>query len=159
MAIVNATSNVLFLPHMANFHKTYLTAYFVGMSFSSLVPSGIKLIQGGFQSLINDFKWTIYLGVPNSVQCQMTNGSISYENSKSNPWFDVREYNLIMFGWLCLATISFAALHWFSPDSAKRRNSDERIKRSASKEKSLNKDDDDEITHSNDENETKAIRV
>uniref|UniRef100_A0A915DS77 Riboflavin transporter n=1 Tax=Ditylenchus dipsaci TaxID=166011 RepID=A0A915DS77_9BILA len=31
LALVNATSNVLFMPYMATFHPNYLTAYFVGM--------------------------------------------------------------------------------------------------------------------------------
>ena len=51
IAIVNSTSNVLFLPYMASFHPAYLTAYFIGMSLSSLVPSGVKLIQGYFYAL------------------------------------------------------------------------------------------------------------
>lgn len=46
MALVNATSNVLFMPYMATFHPTYLTAYFVGMGLSSLIPSVFSLIQG-----------------------------------------------------------------------------------------------------------------
>ena len=52
MALVNATSNVLFMPYMATFHPTYLTAYFVGMGLSSLIPSIFSLAQGGlnFQS-------------------------------------------------------------------------------------------------------------
>lgn len=48
MALVNATSNVLFMPYMAAFHPDYLTAYFVGMGLSSLVPSGVSLAQGWF---------------------------------------------------------------------------------------------------------------
>jgi riboflavin transporter 2 len=46
MALVNATSNVLFMPYMAAFHPNYLTAYFVGMGLSALVPSVVSLLQG-----------------------------------------------------------------------------------------------------------------
>jgi riboflavin transporter 2 len=46
MAMVNATSNVLFMPYMAAFHPNYLTAYFVGMGLSSLIPSIVSLAQG-----------------------------------------------------------------------------------------------------------------
>uniref|UniRef100_A0A7I4YWV6 Riboflavin transporter n=1 Tax=Haemonchus contortus TaxID=6289 RepID=A0A7I4YWV6_HAECO len=46
LALVNATSNVLFMPFMAQFHHAYLNAYFVGMGFSSLVPSILTLLQG-----------------------------------------------------------------------------------------------------------------
>ncbi|PIO62371.1 hypothetical protein TELCIR_16073 [Teladorsagia circumcincta] len=45
LALVNATSNVLFMPFMAQFHRAYLNAYFVGMGFSSLVPSLLTLLQ------------------------------------------------------------------------------------------------------------------
>jgi len=100
MAIVNATSNVLFLPYMAAFHPPYLTAYFVGMSFSSLIPSGVKLIQG----------------VSRDVGCRSEANLSSITTIPSDPLFNVREYNLIMFGWLCLTTASFIILHWFSAD-------------------------------------------
>ncbi|TKR88592.1 hypothetical protein L596_012808 [Steinernema carpocapsae] len=45
MALVNATSNVLFMPYMSMYHPSYLTAYFVGMGLSSLVPSIVSLVQ------------------------------------------------------------------------------------------------------------------
>ncbi|EYB91828.1 hypothetical protein Y032_0201g1726 [Ancylostoma ceylanicum] len=46
LALVNATSNVLFMPFMAQFHSAYLNAYFVGMGLSSLIPSLLSLAQG-----------------------------------------------------------------------------------------------------------------
>lgn len=46
MALVNGTSNVLFMPYMATFDASYLTAYFVGMGLSSLFPSIISMLQG-----------------------------------------------------------------------------------------------------------------
>ncbi|ETN77877.1 hypothetical protein NECAME_03049 [Necator americanus] len=46
LALVNATSNVLFMPFMARFHHAYLNAYFVGMGLSSLIPSLLSLVQG-----------------------------------------------------------------------------------------------------------------
>ncbi|ETN77886.1 hypothetical protein NECAME_03058 [Necator americanus] len=46
LAVVDAISNVLFMPFMAKFHPSYLNAYFVGMGFSSLIPSILALIQG-----------------------------------------------------------------------------------------------------------------
>lgn len=48
VALVNSTSNVLFMPYMALFHPSYLTAYFAGMGLSSLVPSLVSLIQGTY---------------------------------------------------------------------------------------------------------------
>ncbi len=46
MAMVNATSNVLFMPYMACLNVSYLSAYFVGMGLSALVPSLVALAQG-----------------------------------------------------------------------------------------------------------------
>ncbi|EYB91821.1 hypothetical protein Y032_0201g1719 [Ancylostoma ceylanicum] len=46
LAVVDAISNVLFMPFMAKFHPSYLNAYFVGMGFSSLIPSILAIIQG-----------------------------------------------------------------------------------------------------------------
>ncbi|CAJ0590915.1 unnamed protein product [Cylicocyclus nassatus] len=46
LALVDVISNVLFMPFMAKFHPSYLNAYFVGMGFSSLIPSILALIQG-----------------------------------------------------------------------------------------------------------------
>jgi len=36
------------MPYMADFHNSYMSAYFLGMSFSSFIPSLFKLVQGYF---------------------------------------------------------------------------------------------------------------
>uniref|UniRef100_A0A1I7YAJ3 Riboflavin transporter n=1 Tax=Steinernema glaseri TaxID=37863 RepID=A0A1I7YAJ3_9BILA len=95
MALVNATSNVLFMPYMSMYHPSYLTAYFVGMGLSSLVPSLVSLVQG--------------TGRYDCVQ-QNTTGVLVPEYYPSR--FDVTTFNLVMFGWMSLATVSFALLHW-----------------------------------------------
>lgn len=46
MAIVNATTDVLYIPFMSLLQPIYLIVYFVGMGFSALVPSAVALIQG-----------------------------------------------------------------------------------------------------------------
>uniref|UniRef100_A0A915DQY1 Riboflavin transporter n=1 Tax=Ditylenchus dipsaci TaxID=166011 RepID=A0A915DQY1_9BILA len=102
LALVNATSNVLFMPYMATFHPNYLTAYFVGMGLSALVPSLVSLLQGTL----------VYECVPDS------SGSLQPKYSPAR--FHVEEFSLIMFGWMCLATVSFIILHWFIP--TRRRN-------------------------------------
>uniref|UniRef100_A0AC34F2A0 Riboflavin transporter n=1 Tax=Panagrolaimus sp. ES5 TaxID=591445 RepID=A0AC34F2A0_9BILA len=93
MALVNATSNVLFMPYMATFHPTYLTAYFVGMGLSSLIPSIFSLIQG-----------------TGTYECLNKTGII--EPHYLSPNFTVQGYNIIMFAWLSLTVVSFALLHW-----------------------------------------------
>ncbi|VDM43403.1 unnamed protein product [Toxocara canis] len=92
MALVNATSNVLFMPYMSAFHPSYLTAYFVGMGLSALFPSLVSIIQGS------------------SDECVMVNGTMVREEIAVR--FEVKEYNLIMLAWLLLATLSFSVLRW-----------------------------------------------
>lgn len=46
VALVNGTSNLLFMPYMQAVDSKYLTAYFVGMGVSSLIPSVVSLLQG-----------------------------------------------------------------------------------------------------------------
>ncbi|KAE9552544.1 hypothetical protein FO519_004241 [Halicephalobus sp. NKZ332] len=95
MALVNATSNVLFMPYMATFHPTYLTAYFVGMGLSSLVPSVFSLIQG-----------------TGNYECSVNSTSGVVEPHYFPPRFGVRGFNLIMFVWMTLTIVGFAMLHW-----------------------------------------------
>ncbi|VDN03549.1 unnamed protein product [Thelazia callipaeda] len=83
MALVNGTSNVLFMPYMAAFHPSYLTAYFVGMGLSALFPSLVSILQ-------------------------VVNGTAIRTKSDLN--FGIMEYNCIMLGWLLLATLAFILL-------------------------------------------------
>uniref|UniRef100_A0A0N5AQA6 Riboflavin transporter n=1 Tax=Syphacia muris TaxID=451379 RepID=A0A0N5AQA6_9BILA len=110
MALVNSTSNVLFMPYMSAYHVSYLTAYFVGMGVSSLFPSMVSLLQGSGDG------------------CVFINGS--YIKQYIPPRFDVSEYNFVMLFWMIIATISFALLHW-SPlgkeGSAKKVNKDMKV--------------------------------
>uniref|UniRef100_A0A914E4I9 Riboflavin transporter n=1 Tax=Acrobeloides nanus TaxID=290746 RepID=A0A914E4I9_9BILA len=96
MAMANATTDVLFLPYMSSFHQIYLTAYFVGMGFSALIPSLVALIQGS-----------------NNYECERYNSTSPYQAHYTAPKFGIRTYNLIMFGWLCITIVSFIFLHWF----------------------------------------------
>lgn len=97
MAFVCAASNVLFLPYLAAYRPAFMNAYFIGMSFSSLIPSILKLIQGvGNYNCINTIK----------------NGTSKVTAVPTEPAFSARFYNLIIFAWMCAATISFAMLHW-----------------------------------------------
>uniref|UniRef100_A0A914HCP5 Riboflavin transporter n=1 Tax=Globodera rostochiensis TaxID=31243 RepID=A0A914HCP5_GLORO len=82
MALVSSTSNVLFLPFMAVFHPNYLTAYFVGMSLSSLVPSVLKLVQG--------------VGNYECLPIVSPNGTSTVTAVQTEPLFHVRLYNLTM---------------------------------------------------------------
>ncbi|KAE9417193.1 hypothetical protein Angca_002475, partial [Angiostrongylus cantonensis] len=52
LAVVDSVSSVLFMPFMSRFSPPYLNAYFVGMGFSSLIPSILALIQGDFTKVV-----------------------------------------------------------------------------------------------------------
>ncbi|VIO99348.1 Protein C20orf54 homolog, putative [Brugia malayi] len=90
MALVNATSNVLFMPYMATFHDSYLTAYFVGMGLSALFPSIVSILQGSGNNCV----------VVNGTSIQ-TSGILQ---------FGVKEFNFIMLSWMLLATVAFVCL-------------------------------------------------
>ncbi|KJH41083.1 hypothetical protein DICVIV_12947 [Dictyocaulus viviparus] len=87
LAIVNATSNVLFMPFMAQFHHVYLNAYFVGMGFSSLIPSLLSLAQGTGKYECEDVKPKFF-----------------------PPHFSASSFFLVIFIWTAIATVSFEIL-------------------------------------------------
>ncbi|KAI1722911.1 solute carrier family 52, riboflavin transporter, member 3 [Ditylenchus destructor] len=102
MALVNATSNVLFMPYMAAFHSQYLTAYFVGMGFSALVPSATALIQGTMEYECVQRDNTTHQSKP------------ILEPVYGEPRFSINIYNFVMLAWLCLSIVAFILLHWFT---------------------------------------------
>ncbi|KAM3716357.1 Riboflavin transporter rft-1 [Dirofilaria immitis] len=90
MALVNGTSNVLFMPYMATFNASYLTAYFVGMGLSSLFPSIISILQGS------------------GNECVTVNGTSMQTNGILQ--FGITEFNFIMLIWMLFATAAFVYL-------------------------------------------------
>uniref|UniRef100_A0A8R1HNU6 Riboflavin transporter n=1 Tax=Caenorhabditis japonica TaxID=281687 RepID=A0A8R1HNU6_CAEJA len=89
LAIVDAISNVLFLPFMAQFHPAFLNAYFVGMGLSALIPSLLSLIQG------------------TSIYTCDSNLQPHY----SPPRFSVAIFFLINFFFTCAAVVAFVILY------------------------------------------------
>uniref|UniRef100_A0A1I7WAQ6 Riboflavin transporter n=1 Tax=Heterorhabditis bacteriophora TaxID=37862 RepID=A0A1I7WAQ6_HETBA len=88
LALVNAISNVLFMPFMSQFHHAYLNAYFIGMGFSALVPSLLSIVQG-----------------TTNYEC---NGDSPHYFP---PRFSVSVFFLIVFFWTCMATACFIILY------------------------------------------------
>lgn len=87
LALVNATSNVLFMPFMAQFHRAYLNAYFVGMGFSSLIPSLLSLVQGAGKY---ECEGLVPLFAP--------------------PQFSASSFFFVIFVWTVTATVAFEVL-------------------------------------------------
>ncbi|CAJ0569842.1 unnamed protein product, partial [Mesorhabditis spiculigera] len=93
IALVNSTSNVLFMPFMAQFHPAYLNAYFGGMGLSSLVPSVLSLAQGS-----------------GNYEC-VRNGTAMlqlYHPAR----FSVSVFFSVVAGWTALAAFAFVLLYW-----------------------------------------------
>ncbi|GMS79548.1 hypothetical protein PENTCL1PPCAC_1723 [Pristionchus entomophagus] len=91
LALVNATSNVLFMPFMSQFHPSLLHAYFVGMGLSSLVPSLLSLGQG-----------------TSNYECVANNGTV--QPVFQPPRFSVSIYLGLIAAWTLLATAAFVLL-------------------------------------------------
>nr|CAD2185922.1 unnamed protein product [Meloidogyne enterolobii] len=98
MALVCASSNLFFMPYMADFHNSYMSAYFLGMSFSSFIPSLFKLVQG--------------VGKYNCVEHLLPNGTLQLKAIPTEPLFSIKIYNSLIFVWMSVATLAFAILHW-----------------------------------------------
>ncbi|KAJ1348275.1 hypothetical protein KIN20_003536 [Parelaphostrongylus tenuis] len=87
LAVVDSMSNVLFMPFMSRFSPPYLNAYFVGMGFSSLIPSTLALIQG-----------------TSNYRCD---GNVPHYLP---PRFSAAVFFLIIFFSTCISTIAFLIL-------------------------------------------------
>ncbi|KAI6179770.1 Riboflavin transporter [Aphelenchoides besseyi] len=118
MALVNSTSNVLFMPYMGAFHPSYLTAYFVGMGFSSLIPSIVSLAQGLLVFIRKDLNETIGTS---EYQCMESNGTFFPKYSPAR--FHVREYTIVMGVWMMVALLAFTILHFFHENLSRRSRS------------------------------------
>uniref|UniRef100_A0A0K0FDT1 Riboflavin transporter n=1 Tax=Strongyloides venezuelensis TaxID=75913 RepID=A0A0K0FDT1_STRVS len=93
MALVNATSNVLFMPYMAAFDTSLLNAFFLGMSFSSLIPSLISLSQG-----------------TGRYECVKSGNSTLYGPEYYDPSFSAATFFQLSTGWLVITIIAFLYL-------------------------------------------------
>lgn len=93
MALVNATSNVLFMPYMASFDTSLLNAFFLGMSFSSLIPSLISLSQG-----------------TGRYECVKNKNSTMYVPEYYDPSFSAATFFQLSTGWLVITIAAFLYL-------------------------------------------------
>lgn len=102
IAFISASSNLIFMPYVATYHSSYLTAYFFGMGLSAFLPSILSLIQGAM-----------------SNSC-VKNGTQSFQVFE--PLFSVEVYKFSIFLWLCLGIIAFIILNWFPNLLSKQNN-------------------------------------
>uniref|UniRef100_A0A1I7T8F1 Riboflavin transporter n=1 Tax=Caenorhabditis tropicalis TaxID=1561998 RepID=A0A1I7T8F1_9PELO len=114
LAIVNAMSNVLFMPFMAQFHPAYLNAYFVGMGLSSLMPSLLSLAQG-------------------TARFKCDENGIA---TRFPPNFSVSIFFFVIFSFTCVALLAFIVLYRSGAHNHNSRNSN--------KESSSDKEPDEE---------------
>lgn len=110
VSMVSCTSSLLYLPSMFRFQPPYITAYFVGMGFSAMIPSLLALIQGSGRTVCH---------VANSTYS--TNDSIDFSGNISaahsvisravEPHFHVSTFYFLMFVWMLLCTIAYGLLN------------------------------------------------
>ncbi|KAI6170589.1 Riboflavin transporter [Aphelenchoides bicaudatus] len=90
LGMFNICSEIVFMPFMANFRPVYLPAYFIGAGLSAMVPSFVAMIQGTLQ-----------------YECVRNVTTQELEPQFKEPRFGAEIFYVIMFAWMCLATISF----------------------------------------------------
>ncbi|XP_014678622.1 PREDICTED: riboflavin transporter 2-like [Priapulus caudatus] len=101
IAICNTTSNIVFLPFMARYRHEYITALFVGMGLSALLPSVVALVQGGGTSS----------NCVNVSSPLANNGSEwSLQTPMASTRFGVDMFYTIITGLLCVSFLSFVLL-------------------------------------------------
>lgn len=98
LSLVNTTSNVTFLPFMMRFKPQYITAYFIGMGFSALLPSLTAIVQGAGR-----------------IECKFNaNSTDNFTAVDIPPRFGVTAFNVILTIFMAVSLISFCCLNWLS---------------------------------------------
>ena len=110
LALVDCTSSVVYIPYMAKLKTQYLTAYFIGEGFGSLIPGLVGLVQG-IGSEPNCVNSTV-VNFNETIGSNITEWKVNAVYDP--PRFSVEVYFLFLFGTVSLSGISFLILH-FSP--------------------------------------------
>ena len=124
LAAVDTTSSATFLPFLAHFKPSYMTAFYVGEGMSGLLPTAIAFIQGSGE----------YTCVSKSV-----NGSddSALQPEYADLLFTVTDFFLILFGMLVMSLIAFAMLSFTSVGESERIDSEDSGSTSDSKSMDL----------------------
>uniref|UniRef100_A0A5S6QSQ0 Riboflavin transporter n=1 Tax=Trichuris muris TaxID=70415 RepID=A0A5S6QSQ0_TRIMR len=94
-AMINCTSNVLYMPYMYRFHPKFTNAYFVGLGLSGLIPSILSLGQGS-----------------GDLYCAFNNVTNTSERLPVVARFSVQLFFVLISFWLCLGLLAFLLLHY-----------------------------------------------
>ena len=98
LAIVDCTSSVVFLTFMAFFPSRYLTALFLGETFSGLLPAFVALGQG-----INDVS---------KRHANSSNGTVIDDKSASGMRFGPKDFFCFLFAMMVLCLLAFLGLNY-----------------------------------------------
>lgn len=112
-ALTSCMTSLVFLPYMARFPSSYISAFYVGQGFSGLVPGIIGLIQGAGSPA--DCIWNGTQLINNTVQNiadnmtvdRMMNATAGVVVQNRKPLFSVRIF------FLCLAALFILSLFAF----------------------------------------------
>ncbi|KAI6222569.1 Riboflavin transporter [Aphelenchoides besseyi] len=90
MGMIAIGSDIIFMPFMMSFDSVYLSAYFIGIGVSSLLPSLLSIAQG-----------------TSSYRCHLNVTTGVMEPQFASPRFSVNVFYTIIFVWVCGAGLSF----------------------------------------------------
>ncbi|KAL1283784.1 Riboflavin transporter rft-1 [Trichinella pseudospiralis] len=112
-ALVDCTSNVLYLPYMYYFHQSFTNMYFVGLGLSGLIPSILSLSQGS-----------------GNVNCIFNSSTNTTEAVPVEARFSVALFFLMICLWVCIGLCAFLLLH-ILPDSTEIQNTNDRTSKTS----------------------------
>ncbi|KRX80476.1 Riboflavin transporter 2 [Trichinella sp. T6] len=115
-ALVDCTSNVLYLPYMYYFHQSFTSMYFVGLGLSGLIPSILSLSQGS-----------------GNVNCIFNSSTNSTEAVPVEARFSVTVFFLIICLWVCIGLCAFLLLH-ILPDATEIQNPNDKTSKTSAAE-------------------------
>ncbi|KAI6197766.1 hypothetical protein M3Y94_01263700 [Aphelenchoides besseyi] len=103
MGMIAIGSDIIFMPFMMSFDSVYLSAYFIGIGVSSLLPSLLSIAQG---TVLRSAFESLCLGT-SSYRCHLNVTTGVMEPQFASPRFSVNVFYTIIFVWVCGAGLSF----------------------------------------------------
>lgn len=106
LSLVDCTSSVTFLPFLAHFKPSYMTAFYIGEGMSGLIPTALAFIQGSGE----------YTCVNQTTNSSQTNYTLQYslQPQYNELLFPVQDFFVAIFVMLLLSFVAFTLLKFTS---------------------------------------------
>lgn len=105
-ALTSCMTSLVFLPYMARFKSSYISAHYVGQGFSGLVPGLIGLIQGAGSP--PDCRWNSTQSINDMPQ----NVTVSPIIQRQEPLFSVQVFFFCLTALFLLSLVAFCGLNF-----------------------------------------------